>query len=458
MLFALLATACGGSDDAEPIAAVDDTSVADQGDSSVPDEGDSATSASSADDDDGAIVDEVTNEVVAPSLLEVAFAEDRDCAHSRAVLEGTGDVPLPPNEKPVVEEEYLGEFDELIVTDLIEGTGTVAEAGMTVTMQYVGVLGSDGTEFDASWNSGSPLSFPLGAGQVIVGWDEGIAGMKVGGRRLLQIPSAQAYGDQARSAIIVENSDLVFIVDLVGTIPPPQPAPPIDDSNLGSFDELQITDLAIGEGCTAETGDIARVHYVGVGAVDGEEFDSSWGRGETFEVIVGRSQVIEGWNAGIEGMRVGGERILQIPAAQAYNDGDLVFRVHLEELLEAPALHQIEFSGDAPTEVEITTLVEGSGDAVELGSVVDANLVIVLHNSNVIAQSSYQQGSPTQLAVQPNSLLPGLEEGLIGTQVGETRQIIIPIPLAYPDGIPEGSGLVADDAFVFIIEPLRITK
>ena len=451
VLFALLAVACGGSDDETTISGDDTSAEVEETSSESSDSSEAENAAGDTSDGDTAA------EADPPALLEVVERRERDCAHSRSELEGTGDIPLPPNEKPAVDAEFLGDVDELVITDLIEGTGATAEVGTTVTMQYVGVLGADGTEFDASWNTGDPFSFPLGGGQVIAGWDEGIVGMKVGGRRVLQIPSDLAYGDQQRSEIIVPNSDLVFIVDLVGTIPGPQPAPPVDDSNLGSFDELQISDLVEGEGCTAQFGDIVRVHYVGVDADEGAEFDSSWSRGETFEIIVGRSQVIDGWNAGIEGMNVGGERILQIPSSQAYNEGDLVFRVHLEELIEAPLAHTIEFEGDAPADLEITTLAEGDGDAVELGTIVDANIVVMLFKSNLIAQSSYQQGSPTQLAVAPDTLLPGFEEGLIGTQVGEIRQIVVPIPVAYPDGIPEGSGFEDDDAIVFIIEPLRIT-
>ncbi|MCL4119548.1 UNVERIFIED_CONTAM: hypothetical protein GTU68_030890 [Idotea baltica] len=325
-------------------------------------------------------------------------------------------------------------------------------------MQYVGVLGTDGTQFDASWdNPGPPFSFALDTRQVIAGWDEGIQGMKEGGRRVLQIPSAMAYGDQARSEIIVANSDLVFIVDLLSVSPPPEPAPPIDDDLLGSFGTLEIIDLVEGEGCEAMSGDIVIVNYVGVDAVEGVEFDSSWSRGAPFKLTVGKGQVIEGWREGIEGMKVGGERILQIPAGQAYNEGDLVFRVHLEELIEAPLAHTVDFDGPVPTELEVSTLVEGDADGEEAGpgSIVDAHIVVMLHKSNTIAQSTYQEGATTQLALQEGALLPGLEQGMLGVRVGEIRQIILPAAVAYPDGIPP-NGIDADDAFVFFVEPLRI--
>ena len=141
----------------------------------------------------------------------------------------------------------------------------------------------------------------------------------------------------------------------------------------------------------------------------------------------------------------------------AYNEGDLVFRVHLEELIEAPVAHLQEFSGPAPDEVEIETLVEGDddGEAAEPGSIIDAHIVVMLRKTGTIVQSTYLEGNTTQLALQEGALLPGLEEGMIGVQVGDVRQIILPPEVAYPDGAP-ANGIDADDAFVFFVEPLRI--
>jgi peptidylprolyl isomerase len=102
----------------------------------------------------------------------------------------------------------------LVVKDIAKGHGKRAKAGETVTVQYDGVLFSNGTEFDASWDRGQPFSFPLGAGQVIPGWDKGVAGMRVGGRRVLTIPPNLGYGPQG-SGPIPPNSTLVFVVDLL---------------------------------------------------------------------------------------------------------------------------------------------------------------------------------------------------------------------------------------------------
>ncbi|MEV3992269.1 FKBP-type peptidyl-prolyl cis-trans isomerase [Streptomyces sp. NPDC049837] len=105
---------------------------------------------------------------------------------------------------------------ELQIEDIWEGDGPEAKAGATVQVHYVGVAFSTGEEFDASWNRGKPLAFQLGAGQVIQGWDQGVQGMKVGGRRKLTIPPHLAYGDRgAGGGVIAPGETLIFVCDLV---------------------------------------------------------------------------------------------------------------------------------------------------------------------------------------------------------------------------------------------------
>jgi peptidylprolyl isomerase len=104
---------------------------------------------------------------------------------------------------------------DLQIVDEVVGEGAEAKAGMTVRTHYVGVAFSTGEEFDASWNRGQPLDFRLGVGQVIAGWDQGIQGMKVGGRRRLTIPAHLAYGDRGAGGAIKPGETLIFVVDLV---------------------------------------------------------------------------------------------------------------------------------------------------------------------------------------------------------------------------------------------------
>jgi peptidylprolyl isomerase len=104
---------------------------------------------------------------------------------------------------------------DLVIEDVETGDGAEARSGQTVTVHYVGVAHSTGEEFDASWNRGAPLDFRLGVGMVIAGWDQGIEGMKVGGRRRLTIPPHLGYGDRGAGAAIKGGETLIFVVDLM---------------------------------------------------------------------------------------------------------------------------------------------------------------------------------------------------------------------------------------------------
>jgi peptidylprolyl isomerase len=118
-------------------------------------------------------------------------------------------------EKPEIDFVDPTPPSDLVVTDLTEGDGEEAVAGKTVTVHYVGVAHSSGEEFDASYNRGEPLRFKLGIGQVIAGWDQGVQGMKVGGRRQLVIPPHLGYGNRDLG-VIKPNETLIFVVDLLG--------------------------------------------------------------------------------------------------------------------------------------------------------------------------------------------------------------------------------------------------
>jgi peptidylprolyl isomerase len=124
---------------------------------------------------------------------------------------------MAPNEKPQVEvpsdtpPSYVLEIDDIEV-----GDGDEAASGHIVEVHYVGVSWKSGKQFDASWDRGDTFKFGLGKGQVIAGWDQGVAGMKVGGRRRITIPPSLAYGKRGAGGVIGPDETLVFVVDLIG--------------------------------------------------------------------------------------------------------------------------------------------------------------------------------------------------------------------------------------------------
>lgn len=164
--------------------------------------------------------------LVLPMALLVA------CADERTTTTGSGDAdggtPAPPTAvapsptgdlatKPVVTIPDGDPPSELQIRDIVVGSGAEAKAGQTVSVQYVGVAWSTRQEFDSSWDrGGTPIAFPIGVGYVIPGWDQGVPGMKVGGRRELVIPPELGYGDEGSGEDIKPGETLVFVIDLVG--------------------------------------------------------------------------------------------------------------------------------------------------------------------------------------------------------------------------------------------------
>jgi peptidylprolyl isomerase len=143
-----------------------------------------------------------------PSSTGTATTSSGTTAGISKDLSSKPEIPKPSGDPPT----------KLVTKDIVVGKGRGAQAGDSLVMHYVGVLFSTGEQFDASWDSGRPFPFVLGQGNVIRGWDEGIKGMKVGGRRLLTIPPDLAYGDQGQGPI-GPNSTLVFVVDLLNDTP-----------------------------------------------------------------------------------------------------------------------------------------------------------------------------------------------------------------------------------------------
>ena len=119
------------------------------------------------------------------------------------------------SDKPIVE-PHLGPAPEvLIIEEIIVGDGSTATSGTTAVVHYVGVSASTGEQFDASWDRDETFSFPLGAGHVIQGWDQGVQGMRVGGRRRLVIPAHLGYGENGAGGVIAPGETLIFVVDLI---------------------------------------------------------------------------------------------------------------------------------------------------------------------------------------------------------------------------------------------------
>jgi peptidylprolyl isomerase len=245
-----------------------------------------------------------------------------------------------PKATAVDEGDYTETDSGLKYVILEEGDGAEAKNGNTVTMEYDGWL-TDGILFDSSLLREYPYIFTLGEGQVIAGWDEGIEGMKVGETRQLRIPPELAYAESGYPPYIPSDAELIFEVTLEDSKEPPEQTEVEEEEYTETDSGLQYTTLKKGDGDKAAKGNTVQVHYSGW-LEDGTLFDTSRLRDIPYAFILGESQVIAGWDEGVEGMEIGEIRQLRIPPELAYAetgyppyippDATLVFEVELLEI------------------------------------------------------------------------------------------------------------------------------
>lgn len=198
----------------------------------------------------------------------------------------------------------------LKVENLVTGTGKEAKTGDTLVVDYTGWVEGISQPFEKSTLHNKPFEFVLGKGEVIPGWDQGLSGMKAGGKRKLTIPPDLAYGAEGTGRI-PPNATLIFEVKLLDVITPLAELPST------SVKELNVEDLVVGTGAEAKAGNTISVHYTGW-LEDGTKFDSSLDKGKPIKFVLGDGRVIAGWEQGLTGMKVGGKRKLTIPPDLGY--------------------------------------------------------------------------------------------------------------------------------------------
>lgn len=250
-------------------------------------------------------------------------------------------VPAVAPRLPMSVVSYTDSPSGLRMADVVVGTGAEVHAGDRIEVGYTGWVQGRDTPFDTSYGRNTPFIASIGVGQLIAGWDEGIVGMREGGRRQLVIPPALGYGDRGAPPVIPPSATLVFDVELLHVLPartPPSAPPRCTEPMVQTLTGLQFCDLRVGTGESPLPGQIVRTEYTGWLA-DGTRFDSSYLRDEPLAFPVGEGRVIKGWDEGLSTMRVGGRRLMIIPPKLAYGaaghppvipeDSTLTFEVEL---------------------------------------------------------------------------------------------------------------------------------
>ena len=226
------------------------------------------------------------------------------------------------------------------------GDGLPVQKNTTVLVDYVGVNGNTGKEFDNSWERGGPQTFPLVPDQMIAGFITGLVGQRVGSDLLIAMPPADAYGPQGNPQAGISGTDtLVFAVHVVAAsdpnplpmaegkkvaLPPDVPrlqtnaqGQPTGFTSAGAQPIEEPTELGVypviqGDGPTVAAGDLLTVHYIGQLYPDGKVFDESWSGGEPATFQVGAGALIKGWDEGLVGQKVGSRIVLVVPPELGY--------------------------------------------------------------------------------------------------------------------------------------------
>jgi len=207
----------------------------------------------------------------------------------------------------------------LQLADLVVGPGDVIDAGDMAVLDYSGWLHDDpgAHAFDSSFQRQQPYPVAnIGQSGVIAGWNEGLLGMRAGGRRVLLIPPNLAYGEEGSRNVIPPNATLLFLIEARSVVPA---RPNVAGLKLTKNESsLQWADVVPGKGVQSESGDEVVVHFTGW-LDSGVIFDSSWVSNQAITIPdIGEAPIIDGLNEGLIGMRAGGERVLVVPADLAY--------------------------------------------------------------------------------------------------------------------------------------------
>ncbi len=266
------------------------------------------------------------------------------CQSSKTEPEAEGQVEEQPEEQlesgiPQVEGDTVTTKSGLKYIDFVKGTGEKVKAGDRASVHYTGWL-TDGIKFDSSKDRNQPFVVEVGAGRVIPGWDEGLQGIAVGGKRMLIIPAALGYGERAMGPIPA-NSDLIFEVEVLEIKEAPA-IPKYKESDVKKTSSgLGYVVLKKGTGPMPQKGQTVQVHYTGW-LSSGKMFDSSVERGTPFSFVLGAGKVIKGWDEGVALMKEGEKRLLIIPPELGYGaramgpipaNATLIFEV---DLLDVP--------------------------------------------------------------------------------------------------------------------------
>lgn len=338
-----------------------------------------------------------------------------------------------------------------------KGNGIQAKAGDKVSLHYTGKLTND-TVFDSSRSRNQPFDFILGAGQVIKGWDEGIALLHVGDKAILKIPAELGYGSKEMGKIPA-NSTLIFEVELLSIKETSKPYDVKGLDTLKTASGLKYFIIEKGKGIKLENGMNVTLHYSGY-FLDGKKFDSSIDRGEPIKIVLGKNQVIIGFEEALMMLSVGDKARAIIPYQLAYGDkgrgsippkADLIFDLQIVDAKNVAKVLPFDITGKVVSTtasgLQYVILKEGTGKQAFSSANVTVHYTGYLTNGTVF-DSSVEREEPIAFQLGVGQVIKGWDEGIALLKEGSKARFIIPYQLGYGENamgpIPAKSNLIFD--------------
>ncbi len=338
--------------------------------------------------------------VIASLALLAASAVAEEAAKPEAAQ------AAPEKAKPISERKTES---GLTIAIMKEGKGEAVQSGDFVSVHYVGTLTSDGSKFDSSRDRGEPAEFRIGVGQVIPGWDEGLVGMKPGEVRQLTIPAILAYGERS-TAKIPANSELHFDIELMEVHP-----------------GVRTKTTEAGEGAVAETGDLITLTHTLSFQVGDKPVTIP--AEKTMQYPLGRGSLIQGLEAGLEGIKAGETREIAVNYRLAFGEQGIPTVIPPK----TNVTYTVTASKIEKGLIKIETALAGEGDPINKGDLALVNIKMTTEDGTVLVNTANRGGPRRVVLGQEQDQLPFLQHIMKGMKKGETRLATVPINFAFSE-------------------------
>ena len=382
--------------------------------------------------------------------------------------------PQPQKQKPTAAPKVLANVEyttpsglKYTITEL--GKGQRVNSGDKVIAHYTGKL-TDGKVFDSSKNRGEPFRFTVGKGEVIKGWDEGFALLRVGDKAVLTIPSQLGYGEQGAGGVIPPNATLTFEVEVLG-VEPARAQWPVKSDTLTTKSGLKyvvIEKTSNPNAAQAMPGKNVKLHYSGF-FKNGKLFDSSVDRNYPIELELGSGQVIPGWEEAVGLMKAGDKIKAIIPPNLAYGkDGwgngiippnaTLIFDMELLEVKDPIKPWVLTNTDTITTESGLKYIVVERNPDTSVARAESGKSVRVHYSGFLLDgrlfDSSKKRNEPISFTLGKGMVIKGWDEGISLMRVGDKLRLIIPPQLGYGEsgrgGIPPNATMIFDVELVSV--------